>query len=246
MAAPRKAGWSVPLLGPQHYARWRASALGEVTEALEQGLLLELLGDVSGQRVLEIGCGDGAFAATLSGRGARVVALDASAAMLDAARARGVHEMLLCQGCAERLPFARDSFDVVVASTILCFVQAAEQTFAEIGRVLRPGGRVVIGELGRWSTWALARRVRGWLGSPLWRHGRFRTPRELRRLAAAGGLETRTVRGAVFYPRVAFAARLLQRLDPWLGRRITAGAAFLVLVAVKPPAAERVSASVAG
>ena len=58
--------------------------------------------------------------------------------------------------------------------------------FEEMRRVLgsteRPGGRLVIGELGRWSLWAAIRRVRGWLGSPTWRAARFRSASDLRAL----------------------------------------------------------------
>lgn len=232
-----RAGWSVPHLEPEGYRRWRTSELGSITERLEQNLVLELAGDIGGQRLLEIGCGDGALAVLLRQRGVDVVGLDASPAMLDAARQRAATagaQITLCRGVAESLPFADESFDLVVAVTILCFVAEAEATFAEIGRVLRPGGRLVIGELGRFSTWAMCRRIRGWLGSPLWRDGRFRTAPELRRLAAAGGLQSREIRGAVYYPRSTLAARHLSRFDPALGRTTTLGAAFLAMAAVKP------------
>jgi SAM-dependent methyltransferase len=102
-----------------------------------------------------------------------------------------------------------------------------------MARVLRPGGRLVIGELGKWSTWAAARRIRAWLGSRLWRSARFRTARELRALAAEAGLATEALRGAVYYPRSALAARLLAPCDRALGRLTTFGAAFLALSAIK-------------
>jgi ubiquinone/menaquinone biosynthesis C-methylase UbiE len=226
----------VPDLGPDVYERWRSSDLGRITEQLEYRQVLNLLGNVSGCRVLDIGCGDGLLAAELQKSAAEVVALDASQAMLEAAqqRARNEHVRLtLCRGRAEELPFSDASFDIVVAVTILCFVPQAQQTLSEIGRVLKPGGRLVIGELGRWSTWAARRRIKAWLGSPMWRAGRFRTPGELRRLARAGGLTPDDVLGAVFYPHSNVAARHLQRLDPWLSARTTFGAAFLILCATK-------------
>jgi ubiquinone/menaquinone biosynthesis C-methylase UbiE len=232
-----RAGWSATHLGPEGYRQWRASTLGRITERLEQNLVLELLGNLRGQKVLEIGSGDGTLAVTLAERGASIVGLDASRPMLDAAAARVTManaDVALCRGLAEALPFADDAFDAVVAVTILCFVDDAEGTFKEIGRVLRPGGRLVIGELGRWSTWAAARRTRGWLGSRLWRHGHFRTAGELRRLAAAAGLESRLVRGAVYYPRATMAARCLSGVDRLLGRLTTIGGAFIAMLAEKP------------
>lgn len=237
-AAGSESSAAVPF-GPELYARWRDSELGIITERLEQGLILELAEPISGQDILEIGCGEGVLAIALGQRGARVVGLDASWPMLNAARTRASGkrtDLALCQGRAERLPFADGSFDLVVAVTILCFVAEAESVFAEVGRVLRPGGRLVIGELGRWSSWAAGRRVRAWLGSPLWRHGYFRTAGELRRLAQAGGLAPVRVQGAIYYPRWQWAARHLSTLDPWLSSITTVGAAFVALSATKPQA----------
>jgi len=135
---------------------------------------------------------------------------------------------------AERLPFSAEQFDIVTAITILCFVDDAGPVFREIARVLSPGGCFVIGELGRWSTWAAGRRIRAWFGSSLWRHGRFRTAHELRNLAENSGLNVEEVRGAVFYPRSRRAARLLVPFDPALGRLTTFGAGFVALSAIKP------------
>jgi SAM-dependent methyltransferase len=106
---------------------------------------------------------------------------------------------------------------------------------SEIARVLMPGGRLVIGELGRWSLWAAQRRMRGWLGHPVWRRVKFRTAADLRRLAEAAGLRVVTIHGAVHYPPSGVAARLLAPIDLWLGRETTFGAAFLAMSAAKQP-----------
>lgn len=137
-------------------------------------------------------------------------------------------------GDAEALPFETGTFDVALAVTVLCFVGDAARAIDEMARVLKPGGLLVIGELGRWSSWAALRRIRSWLGSPVWRRARFRSARDLRRLAAGAGLIGVSVTGAIFYPPCATAARLAGRVDARLGRRMTAGAAFLALAATKP------------
>ena len=170
MNASEPAG-AIPDLGPDVYARWRASKLGAITERLERQLILELVGDVSGCRILDVGCGDGEFAVELKKRGAIVVGIDASAEMIDAAKGRSKLQNASIDfqvGMAEHIPFPAEQFDVVTAITILCFVDDATPVFREIARVLRPGGRLVIGELGKWSTWAVGRRIRAWLGSRLW------------------------------------------------------------------------------
>lgn len=227
----------LPGLDPRAYARWRGSPLGATTEELERGLILELLGDVSGRRVLEIGCGDGSLAVELARRGARVTAIDASEAMIDAAQHRAATSATAIDfrvAIADNLPFQSTQFDLVVAVTILCFVENADPVFSEIARVLCPCGRLVIGELNRWSAWAAERRMRAWFGSALWRRGHFRTPRQLRRLAADAGLEPGPIIGAVYYPRFGWAARWMGPFDRRIGKLTTLGAAFIAMAAQKP------------
>ncbi len=228
---------ALPDLGPEVYARWRASELGALTERLERKLVVDLTGEVSGRSVLDLGCGDGDLAIALCQRGARVVGLDVSPAMIAAASARARQEhadAVFEVGSAAALPFPAGKFDLVVAVTILCFVADAAPVFCEIARVLRPGGRLVICELGKRSTWAAERRVRAWLGSRLWRRGYFRTPRELQRLSRQAGLVPGPVRGAIYYPRWTAVARPLAAYDAAFSRLGTFGAAFLGLTATKP------------
>lgn len=221
---------------PAAYEAWRRSALGQVTDALEQELILDLVGPPAGRRILDVGCGDGMLALELARRGAEVVGVDASERMIVAARerAKGQHcDVSFEVARAEALPFAAASFDVVVAVTVLCFVEDATVALKEMTRILKPGGRVVVGELGRYSSWAAVRRIKGWLGSSVWRRARLRSRSELERLAKGAGLGKVSVTGAVFYPPIGIAARLLRPLDRRLGQVTTLGAAFLVLVATK-------------
>jgi ubiquinone biosynthesis O-methyltransferase len=225
-------------IGPEAYESWRATSLGAVTEALEQRLILELMGKLKGTQLLDVGCGDGLLACAAATRGAAVTGLDPDPAMLAAARARAERAGVKAtfeDGRVERLPFPDASFDVVAAVTVLCFVADASGAMREMARVLRPGGRLVLGELGRWSLWAMIRRLRGWLGAETWKAARFRTAGELRALAGQAGLSVTTIRGAVFYPPVGPCARALAPLDPWLGRLTTVGAAFIALGAVPRP-----------
>jgi SAM-dependent methyltransferase len=228
---------AIPDLGPEVYARWRASEVGAITERLEHRLILELAGTVIGRSILDVGCGDGELAIELFKLGADVAGIDASGDMIAAARARAANreaDIAFHVAAAGRLPFPPECFDIVTAITVLCFIEDAALVLREIRRVLRPGGRIVIGELGKWSYWAARRRIRGWLGSPLWRQARFRTAHELLALAEQAGFVAGPVRGAIYYPRWGPAARLLAPCDPWLGRLTTVGAAFLALSAVKP------------
>jgi SAM-dependent methyltransferase len=222
---------------PDAYRRWRTSRLGQITHAVEEALILELVGTPAGLRILDVGCGDAALAVALALRRALVTGVDVDPSMLAAGRARAAAEGVapdLMQGDIRALPFANDSFDVVLAVTVLCFVDDAAPAVREMARVLRPGGRLVIGELGRWNLWAAKRRMSGWLGSRVWRSATFRTARALKDLVADAGLAITMMRGAVYYPPFAPLATLLARCDAWIGKHTTAGAAFLVVVGKKP------------
>jgi SAM-dependent methyltransferase len=222
-------------IGPELYASWRATSLGVITEGIEQRLILDMMGELAGARVLDAGCGDGALVCAAASRGAEATGVDPDPAMLAAARSNvgkaGLKAAFL-EGRAERLPFPDATFDVVASVTVLCFVPDAAGAVREMARVLRPGGRLVLGELGRWSLWATLRRVRGWLGSAIWQAAQFRTSAELRSLAEQAGLSVTAVRGAVYYPPIGMLARALAPLDSWLGRLTTFGAAFVALSAV--------------
>lgn len=222
-------------IGPDVYASWRATPLGGVTEGLEQRLLLDMMGELRGAHVLDVGCGDGALVCAAISRGAVAIGIDPDPAMLVAARRRAEKTGLragFLVGRIERLPFPDAAFDVVVAVTVLCFVADAAGAVREMARVLRPGGRLVLGELGRQSLWAMVRRLRGWLGAVPWKTAHFRNANELRALAERAGLTVSVPRGVVFYPPVGMFARVLAPLDPWLGRLTTFGAAFIALSAV--------------
>ncbi len=119
-------------------------------------LLLDLLTS-SDRRVLDVGCGTGQFAAQVLDRfpGTDVWGLDLSAGMLDRARARDLataDRLHLVQGDSERLPFADDSFDVVTCAHSFHHYPRQDRVVAEMHRVLRPGGRLLIidGDRDRW------------------------------------------------------------------------------------------------
>jgi ubiquinone biosynthesis O-methyltransferase len=225
-----------PVELPSSYARWRASRLGRTTDALEQDLLLRLTGPVAGLNVLDVGCGDGQLAALLARAGANVSAIDADPRMLKAAgrhfATTGV-SVALERGSIEALPYDDDRFDIVLAVTVLCLVRDPRGAIMQMARVLKPGGRLIVGELGRRSLWAAWRRFRGWLGHATWRSARFFTPTDLRDLVRGAGLVVATTRAAIFYPPLGWTATALAPVDPWLERHFHSGGAFLVVVATK-------------
>jgi ubiquinone/menaquinone biosynthesis C-methylase UbiE len=223
-------------LDPHAYSEWRATTLGTITEAAEQALVFRLAGPLAGRHVLDAGCGDGAYAIAAANLGARVTACDLSPSMIAEAKHRakeaGVH-VDFHVGDLAALPYPDDMFDVVLAVTVLCFVPEATAALRELSRVLAPGGRLVLGELGRWSLWAARRRVRAWLGSDLWRNATFRSAQELRMIVSAAGLHTERIEGAVYYPPCTSIAKAIAPIERRLGACATFGAAFIACTARK-------------
>lgn len=106
----------------------------------------------AGHAVLDVGCGHGASVAALArrvGSAARIVGVDASQAMLAEARRRFAHSntaLELRLGDATALPFENAAFDAARADRVFMFVQDPRQALAEMVRVTKPGGRIVVTE----------------------------------------------------------------------------------------------------
>jgi len=121
----------------------------------------------------------------------------------------------------------------MLAVTVLCSVKDVTTAFGELARVLAPGGTLVVGELGRWSTWAVKRRLQSVIRQTFWSSVHFWTRRELHRRLTEAGLSIEATRGAIYFPPISAVARRIARMDPVLGRLGTFGAAFLCVAARK-------------
>ena len=137
--------------------------------------LRKALGDVRGRRVLEIGPGTGYYtlpAAERVGDGGRLDIFDIQQEMLDLttrrARERGLANVIATLGDARALPYDDATFDAAFLVTVLGEIPDQEAALRELARVLRPGGRLVVGEL---------------FGDPHWV-----APGALRRRSEAAGL----------------------------------------------------------
>jgi ubiquinone/menaquinone biosynthesis C-methylase UbiE len=115
-----------------------------------------------GQSLLDVGCGTGALLELLTERcpGVHLAGSDPCSAMLDIARVRVPASVSLVGAFAERLPFAGGCFDVVVSVSAFHFFHRPGEALAEMSRVLRPGGRLVITD---WCDDFLTCRLCDWL-----------------------------------------------------------------------------------
>jgi SAM-dependent methyltransferase len=126
----------------QAYAR--VTAANVYNAAYERPAVREVLGEVRGLDALDAGAAAGEHSAWLVEHGARVVAVDVSEAMVQLARARlGDAATVLCADLARPLPLADASFDLVLSSLTLHYLEDWLPTLREFARVLRPGGRLV-------------------------------------------------------------------------------------------------------
>jgi ubiquinone/menaquinone biosynthesis C-methylase UbiE len=122
-----------------------ANETGFVHAYYERPAMLALAGDVAGRRILDAGCGAGPLFAALRDRGAIVTGIDKSAGMLEQARRRLGHGAdLQVAELGSPLPFPDDTFDDVTASLVLHYLEDWGPTLAELRRVLKPGGRLIV------------------------------------------------------------------------------------------------------
>ena len=159
--------------------------------------ILARLAPGAGERILDLGCGDGVLTAQILAAGALVTGVDASPEMVKAAAARGVDAHLVD---ARNLPF-RGEFDAVFSNAVLHWVADADAVLAGVARALRPGGRFVAEFGGHTNVAAIAVAIRAVFG----RHGvrysspwYYPTPDEYRARLEAHGFVVRDIR---LFPR---------------------------------------------
>lgn len=131
----------------------RAAATYDSVASLQRAVadrLLQWLPSVSAQVVLDLGSGTGYATAQLRQRypQAQLVSLDLAEGMLRFARQRQPRAHHFVCGDAEALPLADSSVDLIFSSLALQWCQQPKRLFAELARVLKPGGRVLIATLG--------------------------------------------------------------------------------------------------
>ncbi|MHB9112333.1 MAG: class I SAM-dependent methyltransferase [Thermoleophilia bacterium] len=189
----------------EKYNAWYASPLGRVCLDLEKAAVMDFAMVQPGEKALDIGCGTGAFTLELARRGAKTTGVDQSESMVSLARSLAAQDGLQVDftvADAESLPFPDDVFELVIAVTVLCFAADPGRLLRESLRVLKPGGRLVIGELNSLSPWAWWRRARRRFLKSSFTGARFFSLKELGVLLRENGFQIGELRTLLYFPPV--------------------------------------------
>jgi len=130
-------------------ATWMAGDYGHFAKYLEPGALeiFARLNISPGERLLDVACGAGQLCFPAARAGAIVTGVDIAANLIEQARARAAAEGLnirFDEGDAEALPYPDESFDTVLSLIGAMFAPRPERVAAELVRVCRPGGRLIM------------------------------------------------------------------------------------------------------
>ena len=131
-------------------ATWMSGDYGHFAKYLEPGALkfLSRITIEPGMRILDVACGAGQTAIPMAQAGAKVTGIDIATNLIEQARARAQAENLdahFDEGDAEMLPYEDASFDIVVSLIGAMFAPRPELVAAELKRVCRPGGKIIMG-----------------------------------------------------------------------------------------------------
>jgi SAM-dependent methyltransferase len=128
--------WSVaPQYWSQHFEPWFLPMYRNVMEQLQPG---------EDDLLLDAGCGSGLFSSLAIAAGVQVIGVDAAPGLLEVARRRNPGNNFLEEDL-ETLPFTNNSFDIVAGFNSFQYAGSFEKALAEATRVLKPGGRLVLG-----------------------------------------------------------------------------------------------------
>ncbi len=223
-----------PFVGPAAtlYDTWFSTPSGKYVEAVENQQLFSMIGNVTRQTILDVGCGTGNHLIALHQKGARFcVGIDSSKDMLRVCRSKiRTRSITLVRADAGHLPFRDKAFHVSLCVTVLEFLPSPAQAIAEMQRV--SGGKIVLATLNRLAFSSLLRKLESRLKPSLFRDARFISPftlkRMVRRMIPRARIQWRTTLAffPLFLPHI---EPLLYKIDQLLCRSRFPFGTFMVM-----------------
>ncbi|MBW1977531.1 MAG: class I SAM-dependent methyltransferase [Deltaproteobacteria bacterium] len=211
------------------YDSWFLTPLGSYVDRHEKEITWRLAKPRAGEKVLDIGTGTANYLLELARMGLDCTGLEVSRKMISRALEKSESQGLnlkLVHAVSEAIPFRPNHFDLVISVTAFEFFSSPEKAISEMTTVCKPGGRIVIGILNKWSLWAIRRRIITWFKETIFTHCRFYSYREMKRLTGATYWGT-----AVFAPPwlPKFMLPVFEFLEPYLQKAAKPFGAYLVV-----------------
>ncbi|MEE0205826.1 MAG: class I SAM-dependent methyltransferase [Peptococcaceae bacterium] len=219
------------------YDAWYKTQKGALVDALETECAFSLFTPAPGMRVLDAGCGTGNFSLKMAALGAHVEGIDLSAPMIGYAREKAAAspyaEQLHFQVAdLYELPFPDEYFDAVLSMAAFEFIHDDQRALDEFMRVVKPGGRVLIGTITGDSDWGIEYKSHMPREDSVFHHAAFKTAGEMRALLPEQLLASRE---SVFLPYATPEEKATRELDEH-HRAAGAIGAFVCLLWEKPQA----------
>lgn len=162
------------------YDQWYTTPMGRFVDAVETACAFELFTPEQGQRILDVGCGTGNFSVKLAEKGAVVTGIDLSEEMLAIARDKsGELPITYKHMDLYQLDFQDNSFDAIFSMAAFEFVKEPERALSELFRVLKPGGKLLIGTIHLDSPWGQLYTSESFQKETVFKHASLKTLEEM-------------------------------------------------------------------
>jgi ubiquinone biosynthesis O-methyltransferase len=167
------------------YDSWYTTEMGKFVDEVETRLALGMFSPSRGMKILDVGCGTGNFSIKLSNLGCRVTGIDISGEMLKQAEQKAKQDGLdveFQQMDVYKLEFPDEHFDGVFSMAAFEFITEPLRAYKEMYRVLKPGGRMLIGTINPESSWGELYLSKEFQRNSIFKYAKFITMEELKSL----------------------------------------------------------------
>lgn len=167
------------------YDSWYQTKLGAFVDQVETKAVFDLFQPQPGEKILDLGCGTGNFSIKLAQKGCQVTGIDISETMLERAAEKANKldlDINFIKTDALNLEFEANHFDSVFSMAALEFIEDLKKAVQEMKRVVKPGGKILLGTIRKESDWGRLYQKQAQKEKSVFGHATFREPEELEKL----------------------------------------------------------------